>query len=258
MSLYEAVFGREPPTLQDYLAGTSTISTVDVVLTERATLLSTLRENLKRAQVRMCNQENMGRTDVQFHPGDWVLLRLQPYRQSTLARRKSHKLARRFYGPFQILDRIGEVAYRLELPANVKIHNVFHVSKLKRFVGNPNTEIRTLPDEFLNQHPLREPEAILTSREILRHGKCFTEVLVHWKGQTTEDATWEDAEDFHITFPDFILEDKDKFQGGAIVAVPAVEKGLREHQQQAPMPRRSLRRNQGLVGSKFKDFVMNN
>lgn len=108
---------------------------------------------------------------------------------------------------------IRDVTYHLELPATIKIHNGFHVSKLKRFVGDLNTCFRNLPDKFLNQHPLREPKAILKNKEILRQGQCFTEVLAQWKVQSTGDAMWEDAEDFHITFAAFILKDKDKTKG---------------------------------------------
>ena len=112
---------------------------------------------------------NSRRTDVQFKIGDWVLLKLQPYRQESLARRSFHKLARHFYGPFQISERLGAVAYRLILPPTAKLHSVFHVSKLKRFVGDPNIASGFLPEEFLHQHPLRVPESIVTNRRVLKH-----------------------------------------------------------------------------------------
>nr|KYP49132.1 hypothetical protein KK1_029164 [Cajanus cajan] len=56
------------------------------------------------------------RRDHTFIEGDWVLLRLQPYRQGSVCHRKGQKLARRFYGPFQVRHRIGTVAYELDLP----------------------------------------------------------------------------------------------------------------------------------------------
>jgi hypothetical protein len=65
---------------------------------------------------------------------DLVFLRLQPYRQSSLKRNEAKKLKPRFYGPYRIIRRVGEVAYELELPEGSKIHNIFHVSCLKKAV----------------------------------------------------------------------------------------------------------------------------
>lgn len=97
----------------------------------------------------MCSQVNARRIDIQFQSGDRVLLRLQPNRQASLARKGSHKRARRFYGHFQIIERIGAMAYRLQSPAMAKLHNVFHASKLKKFVGDPQAENYRLPEEFI-------------------------------------------------------------------------------------------------------------
>ncbi|XP_039117022.1 uncharacterized protein LOC120252888 [Dioscorea cayenensis subsp. rotundata] len=74
----------------------------------------------------------------------------EPYRQSSLARRSSVKLSRCFFGPFQVLEKLGAVAYRLALLDTVRLHNVFHVSKLKKFVGDPSAMLNPLLDEFLH------------------------------------------------------------------------------------------------------------
>lgn len=75
------------------------------------------------------------RREVEFNITYWVYIKLRSYRQSTLFIHKYPRLAPRFIGPFQIIERIGPVAYKLDLLANVDIHPVLHVSQLRRAVG---------------------------------------------------------------------------------------------------------------------------
>jgi hypothetical protein len=85
-----------------------------------------------------------------FEVGDLVLLRLQPYRQSSMKKSGSQKLKPRFYGPYRIMHQVGELAYELELPEGRNIHNVFHVSCLKKEVGqfiNTSKELPPLYEE---------------------------------------------------------------------------------------------------------------
>ncbi|GJS82365.1 transposon Tf2-1 polyprotein [Tanacetum coccineum] len=110
MTPFEAIYGRSPPSLLDYIAGTSNVDAVDALLRSRTELISQLQSNIRRAQLRMCNQANAHRTDVEFQVDDWVFVKLQPYRQSSVALRQSHKLSKRFFGPFRIVERIGPVA----------------------------------------------------------------------------------------------------------------------------------------------------
>jgi hypothetical protein len=74
-----------------------------------------------------------------------VFLRLQPYRQSSLKISVSEKLKPRFYGPYRVNRKVGEVAYELELPKGSKIHNVFHVSSRKKVVGQQVSISEKLP-----------------------------------------------------------------------------------------------------------------
>jgi hypothetical protein len=145
MTPFEAVFGRPPPNMVGYDADTTTVAQVDDALTSRDSILRALKQHLTEAQNRMKQQADQHRIEREFAEGDMVFLRLQPYRQNSIATRRSMKLAPRFYGPFRILNRVGKVAYRLELPADSAVHPVFHVSCLKKVIGHTNVPAQALP-----------------------------------------------------------------------------------------------------------------
>ena len=120
-----------------------------------------------------------------------VYLMLQPYRQSTLRKSGSEKLKPRYYGPFRIIRRVGEMAYELELPTDSRVHYVFHVSRLKKALGQhfvPSTVLPSLDDEG---KLVLVPECIIDSRERQLRRRTIREYLVKWRDLPKEDATWE-------------------------------------------------------------------
>ena len=72
-----------------------------------------VKHNLERAQTRMKMQADKNRTERSFTVGDWVYLKLQPYVQLSVARRSNQKLSYRYFGPYLILQKVGEVAYKI-------------------------------------------------------------------------------------------------------------------------------------------------
>lgn len=97
---------------------------------------------------------------------------------------------------------MGVVAYKLELPPNAAIHDVFHVSQLKRcyaLLATPDDAPPYLPDLGKS----KEPEAILDQKMVKRHNAATTKVLIKWKDQPVESATWEFYQDFIAKFPAF-------------------------------------------------------
>ncbi|GKE25790.1 ty3-gypsy retrotransposon protein [Tanacetum coccineum] len=165
----------------------------------------------------MTDQANKHRLDKEFQVGEFVYLRLRVYRQTTVAKRDVQKLSRRYFGPFQVLERIGKVAYRLELPPGSRIHPVFHVSLLKPSHGEPHPTTCPLPDKYVDNFPVMEAEAFLDHRTINKQGKPEAQVLVKWKGRDITEATWEPRAEITTDMSD--LEDKVLFEDGDIDTV---------------------------------------
>ena len=132
---YAIVYGQAAPNHLPYLTGDSRVEAIDRTLQAREAAIKMLKFYLQRAQNQMKQQANKHKSDRQFSVGDLVYVKLQPYRKTSVANMSCLKLSVRFFEPYKILKRIGEVAYKLQLPSGAKIHSVFHVSKLKKHIG---------------------------------------------------------------------------------------------------------------------------
>lgn len=102
---------------------------------ERDECLRRLKYHSNRAQARMKNLADSHRKDRELVVGDWVFLKLRPHVQQSVKIRINPKLAPHYYGPFQVIGRVGVVSYNLQLPPSSRIHPVFHISLLKKVVG---------------------------------------------------------------------------------------------------------------------------
>ncbi|GKC60899.1 putative mitochondrial protein [Tanacetum coccineum] len=163
------VYGQ-PPLHIPYM---SKDSRVDKTLTAREKTIDMLKFNLSKAQNRMKVQADKHRTEREFVVGDWVYLKLQPYMQLTVRGGKQHKLSAKFYGPSLVVDRIGKVAYELQLPPNAKVHPVFH---------------------------------LLERKIVKQQNRTGVFGLIQWTNGSAEDATWEDLADLTKRFPLFMLD----------------------------------------------------
>ena len=111
------------------------------------------------------------RREVSFQECDWVMVKLRPYRQSSVIGPNPTKLSKRYYGLFKVLDRIRTVAYKLLLPEGSHIHPIFHCSLLKPFLHDAANEPRPLLllGKDMENHPVITPLAILVGRAPRRH-----------------------------------------------------------------------------------------
>ena len=135
-----------------------------------------IQQHLARAQQRMKTQADKSRSERQFAVGDWVYLKLQPYVQTSLAARANQKLAFKFFSPFQVIGRVGAVAYKLQLPENSAIHPVFHVSQLKTAVPTSHS-VADLPHTL---DGLQIPLKVLQRRIHTTDHDVVPQVLVQW------------------------------------------------------------------------------
>ena len=135
--------------------------------------------------------------------GDYVFLRVSPWKGVRRFGKKG-KLSPKFVGPFEILERIGQVAYRLALPPALSaVHNVFHVSALRRYVSD---ERHVLSYEDLELEPdlsfEEQPVQILDQKDKVLRNKTIPLVKVLWRNSKVEEATWELESDMRGQYPE--------------------------------------------------------
>ena len=200
---FEVVYGRPPPPLLPLQHGAAQTQAADTMLRDRDAFLEEVRERLLQAQQYAKRYYDEHHRDVSFAVGAWVLLRLLHRPMQVLVAHSKGKLRPRYAGPFMVLERVGPVAYRLQLPAGARLHDVFHVSQLKAYTGAPPAAPVTLPP-VQDGRLLQAPERVLRAQ--LRRGEW--RVLVQWQGLPVDDATWEPLEEFKEQYPEVQLEDE--------------------------------------------------
>ncbi|XP_027169436.1 uncharacterized protein LOC113769165 [Coffea eugenioides] len=186
MTLFEALYGTKPPQLALGPYEQAKVATVGDYLKDKKQMDELLQYNLKTAQERMKKYADEHRSEREFQVRDWVYLRLQSYRQSTVMVRNNTKLSAKYFGPYLIEERIGQVAYKLRLPTASRIHHVFHVSLLKKKLGDKATPILQLPNTDERGLIRVEPVTLLGRRMIKRGNAAVTQWLDH--GESVVDT----------------------------------------------------------------------
>ena len=149
-----------------------------------------IREKMKASQNRQKSYHDKRRKDLEFQEGDHVFLRVTPVTGVGRAL-KSKKLTSRFIGPYQIYARVGDVAYRVALPPNLSnLHDVFHVSQLRKYVLDPSHVIPAV--EVRDNLTVEALPVRIMDRELKQlRGKEIALVKVAWGGTAEGNLTWE-------------------------------------------------------------------
>jgi hypothetical protein len=202
MSSFETLYGRKcrTPLMWSEVGERSLVG--PALIKEAEERVAEIREKLKAAQSRQKSYADKKRREISFNPGDFVYLKVSPIR-GTRRFQVHGKLAPRYIGPYQVLKKVGKVAYRLQLPEGMSdIHLVFHVLQLRRCLKVPETE--HVPVEAIDLQPdLRYQEIPVKILDTVTKRTRNSEVRicrVQWSRQGVEEATWE-CEDALKEFP---------------------------------------------------------
>jgi hypothetical protein len=141
--------------------GATKVPAVDQQLRDRDTFLAEIRERLLQTQARIKKVHDAGHWDVEFNTSAWVWLRLNQHAMLFVHDGAPSKLVHRFFGSYQVLERVGLLAYKLQLPQKTHIHNMFHVTFLKKFVDTP-------PQQTLAQPPIVRGRAVPHPEKVTR------------------------------------------------------------------------------------------
>jgi hypothetical protein len=203
LSPFQALYGYPPPMLNEFSIPSNADTDATEFISDRQQLLTKLKENLAQAQARMKKYADLKRSERTLELGDMVYIKMQPYRMAAFGIRQAIKLTSKFYGPFRVTERVGKLAYHLQLPDGVKIHPVFHVSQLKKHLGDKVVPEPGLPLITEDGRIKMEPHQVLQTRSLPRSGVLVTQWLIEWTNLPPADASWEDANFIKTIFPAF-------------------------------------------------------
>ncbi|GKF21904.1 hypothetical protein Tco_0070542 [Tanacetum coccineum] len=166
-----------------------------------------IKEKLKAARDHQKSYADNRRKQLEFEVGDRVLLRVSPWK-GVVRFGKKGKLAPRYVGPFEILERIGPVAYRLRLPEELSsVHDIFHVSNLKKCLADANLHVPL--DEINVYKTLRfvEETVEIMDREVKKLKRMkIALVKVRWNSKHGPEFTWEHEDQMRTKYPQLFVD----------------------------------------------------
>uniref|UniRef100_A0A2N9FT08 Reverse transcriptase n=1 Tax=Fagus sylvatica TaxID=28930 RepID=A0A2N9FT08_FAGSY len=202
MAPYEALYGRKcrSPICWDDIGERKILG--PEIVQHTVDKIQLIRERLRSAQSRQKSYADTRRRKLEYQVGDHVFLRVSPTKGVMRFGIKG-KLSPRFIGPFEVLERVGEVAYRLALPPMLAgVHNVFHVSMLRKYVPDCNHVVAYEPLQLREDLTYEEqPVRIVDKKEQELRRRTIQYVKVQWSNHSEREATWELEEEMREKYP---------------------------------------------------------
>jgi len=202
MAPYETLYGRRCRTPICWNeVGERRLSKVELI-DQTQEIIKVIRERLQTAQSRHKSYADSHRRPLTFSIGEHVFLKVSPLKGS-LRFGKKGKLAPKYIGPFEVLQKVGPVAYRLALPPTLQsIHDVFHVSQLRRYIPDLGHIVSYQPLQLKeNLTYIEEPIQILERQDRVLRNRKIPFVKVLWQHHKTADATWEPELEMQRKYP---------------------------------------------------------
>ena len=203
MAPYEALYGRRcrSPVCWDEVGERKLLG--PEIVQQTVEKVRVIRERMKAAQSRQKSQADAHRQNREFSVGEHVFLKVSPWKGVRRFGKRS-KLSPRYVGPFEILDKVGNLAYRVALPPDWdQMHNVFHVSLLRNYVRDSSHVIQyeqLKPNSDLSYEEV--PVEVLDRKEQVLRTKVVPLVKVLWRNHAVEEATWETEELMRQKYPE--------------------------------------------------------
>ncbi|XP_048438961.1 uncharacterized protein LOC125476675 [Pyrus x bretschneideri] len=190
MSPFEALYGKSYRTPLCWSEVRERVLLGPEIIDETTQNVQVIKSNLKAAQDRQKSLADRHTTDRVYKVGNWVFLKLSQWR-GVVRFGKKGKLSPTFIRPYQITERVGEVACRLALPSKLaKLHNVFHECMLHHYVADP---LHVIPPQPLEINPDltydKEPVTMLDWKKKVLRNKTVRLVKVLWRNHSVEKAT---------------------------------------------------------------------
>ena len=202
MAPFEALYGRKcrTPVCWDEVGERRLVDPELVQITLEK--VKVVCDNLKIARDRQKSYVDNRRRYLQFGIGDRVFLNISPWK-GVLRFGKRGKLSSRYIGPYEIVSKVGPVAYKLKLPPELsRIHDTFHVSMLRKYISDPSHVLREQPVQLKENLTYEEmPVQIVDHKEQVLRSKVIPLVKVLWKNHEREAATWEPKAQMRRQYP---------------------------------------------------------